>query len=143
MPRATPPSSRSEARRRSRTRDWPASDPYDRLVLIGRDAEQARLEVVLGEARAGRAGVLVVRGEPGVGKTTLLAAAIERATDFSVLRSTGVQSERRELPFAGLHALLKPVLGEIERLPEPQLAALRSALALGPSAAGDAFATHF
>jgi DNA-binding CsgD family transcriptional regulator len=110
-------------------------------VLIGRDAEQARIESVLDDARARRAGVLVLRGEPGVGKTTLLEAAIQGATDFRILTSTAVQSER-ELPFAGVHALLQPLLGEIEGLPGPQAVALRSALAMGPSTEGDAFATY-
>jgi DNA-binding CsgD family transcriptional regulator len=110
-------------------------------VLIGRDAEQVRIENVLDKARARRADVLVLRGEPGVGKTTLLEAAIQRATDFRILTSTAVQSER-ELPFAGVHALLQPLLGEIEGLPGPQAAALRSALAMGPSSEGNAFATY-
>jgi DNA-binding CsgD family transcriptional regulator len=110
-------------------------------VLIGRDGEQARIESVLDEARARRASVAVLRGEPGVGKTTLLEAAMRGATDFRIVRSTGVQSER-ELPFAGLHALLQPVLGEIVSLPEPQGVALRSALAMGPSSEGDAFAIY-
>ncbi|HTK45529.1 MAG TPA: AAA family ATPase, partial [Patescibacteria group bacterium] len=109
--------------------------------MIGRDAEQARIESLLNEARAGRAGVLVLRGEPGVGKTTLLRAAAEWARGFRVLTSTAVQSER-ELPHAGVHSLLQPLLGEIADLPGPQAAALRSALALGPSSEGDAFATY-
>jgi DNA-binding CsgD family transcriptional regulator len=110
-------------------------------VLIGREAELGRIEVVLEQAREGRAGVLVLRGEPGVGKTALLDVAVQRASDFRVLKATGLQSER-ELPFAGLHALLQPLLGDLESLPGPQVAALRSALALGPSLSADAFATY-
>jgi predicted ATPase len=64
---------------------------YYPCVLIGRDVEQARIAAALEDARAGHARVLVVRGEPGVGKTTLLEAATRQATDFPVLATTGVQ----------------------------------------------------
>ena len=98
-------------------------------VLIGRDVEQARIAAALEDARAGRARVLVLRGEPGVGKTTLLEVAIKQATDFQILATTGVQSER-ELPFAGLHALCAPMLGRLKALPDPQRDALGTALGL-------------
>jgi hypothetical protein len=118
-----------------------AGDAYDPCVLIGREAEEAAIEAVVDGARAHRAGVLVLRGEAGVGKTTLLESAVERASDFRILRSTGMQSER-ELPFAGLHSLVQPLLGEIQSLPEPQARALGSAFAVGPSAEANAFATY-
>ena len=110
-------------------------------MLIGRDDDLHRIETVLEGARAGRPGVLVLQGEPGVGKTILLGAALEHASGFRALMVTGVQSER-ELPFAGLHAMLGPLLGDIHELPAPQVAALQSALALGPAEPGDAFATY-
>ena len=62
------------------------------------------------------------------------------ASDFRILRATGIQSEA-EVAFATLHALLHPLTAELESLPRPQADALRSDLALGPSAPGDAFAT--
>jgi DNA-binding CsgD family transcriptional regulator len=108
-------------------------------VLVGRDVEQARIATLLEDARSGDAGVLVVRGEPGVGKTTLLDTSIRQASDFRLLACTGVQSEH-ELPFAGLHSLLRPLLTGIDNLPAPQAAALRSAFAIAPSTGGDAFA---
>ena len=110
-------------------------------MLIGRAVEQGRILTVLEDARAGHARVLVLRGEPGVGKTTLLEAAIRQVSDFRILASTGVQSER-ELPFAGVHALLHSLLDEVQALPGPQAVALRSALAMGPSSEGDAFAIY-
>jgi DNA-binding NarL/FixJ family response regulator len=110
-------------------------------MLIGRAAEQARIQVVVQNARARRSGVLVLRGEPGVGKTTLLDAAVDAASGFRILRSTGVQSER-ELPFAALHLLLQPLAGAIDSLPAPQRAALGDALAMATSAQVDAFATY-
>jgi hypothetical protein len=79
---------------------------------------------------AGRA--LVVRGEPGVGKTALLDYLAEQASGCRVARTAGVQSEM-ELAYAGVHQLLTPMLDRLERLPGPQRAACgpRSALAPG------------
>ena len=82
----------------------------------------------------------MVRGEAGVGKTALLEYAAGAASDFRILRATGIQSEA-ELAFATLHALLHPLTAELDALPRPQADALRRDLALGPSAPGDAFAT--
>jgi DNA-binding CsgD family transcriptional regulator len=95
-------------------------------MLYGRDAECAAVERLLEGARASRSGVLVVRGEPGLGKSALLADAVERAAGFQVLQGLGVASES-ELAFAGLHRLLRPAFGLIDRLPDPQAAALRGA----------------
>jgi AAA ATPase-like protein len=98
-------------------------------MLYGRRRERALIAALLEDARRGRAGVLVVRGEAGVGKHTLLADAAEQADDFRLLRATGVQAEV-ELPFAGLQQLLRPVMNRLERLPAPQAAALRGAFGL-------------
>ena len=108
-------------------------------MIVGRADELSRIDRVLEAAREGRSEVLVVRGEPGIGKTSLLEAAAERAADFTVLRARGVESEA-ELPFSGLLELLRPVAAQIDRLPEPQAGALRSALALGPTDGADRFA---
>jgi DNA-binding CsgD family transcriptional regulator len=72
---------------------------------------------------------MVVRGEAGVGKTALLTYAIESASDFTVLRAMGVESEM-ELPFAALHQLCAPMLGRLDRLPGPQRDALQTAFGL-------------
>jgi hypothetical protein len=85
-------------------------------MLYGRDVERARVSELLDGARESRGGALVVCGEPGVGKSALLADARERAVDMQVLSAVGVESEA-ELPFAGLHQLVRPVLGFVEVLP--------------------------
>jgi hypothetical protein len=76
-------------------------------MLYGRDEQLAAIGRLLEGMRSGRAGSLVLRGEAGIGKTALLDAAGESATGARLLRVTGVESEA-ELPFAGLHALLRP-----------------------------------
>jgi DNA-binding NarL/FixJ family response regulator len=98
-------------------------------MLYGRDAERAAIGELLEAARASRSGVLVLRGEPGVGKTALLEDTRDRASDMHILSARGVESET-ELPFAGLHQLIRPALHLLQRLPEPQAGALQGALGL-------------
>jgi predicted ATP-dependent serine protease len=98
--------------------------------LLGRADEVELLASFLdGVESAG--GVLVIRGEPGVGKSRLIAEAAGLARDrgFRVLSASGVQSEAR-LAFAGLHQLLRPVRPSMDRLPEAQRAALEMAFGL-------------
>ena len=101
-------------------------------MLIGREAEIGRVERALETARGGGSDVLVLRGQPGIGKTALLRAAIERAEGMTVLRTRGLEGEA-ELPFAGLAELCGPVLALRERLPAAQAAALAGALELEPA----------
>jgi DNA-binding CsgD family transcriptional regulator len=82
--------------------------------------------------------VLVLRGEPGIGKTALLGYAAERAAGFQVARAAGVESEM-ELPFAGLHQLCWPMLEGLGRLPPPQRGALGTAFGLSSGAPPDRF----
>jgi DNA-binding CsgD family transcriptional regulator len=98
-------------------------------VLLGRVEECGRLDSLLSAARLGRSGSLVLRGDPGVGKTALLDYAIQQADGFDVLYVAGIESEA-ELPYSGLHALLRPAAPLISELPELQARALRVALAL-------------
>ena len=95
--------------------------------LIGRSGEQARLDGLLDAARAGRSGAFVVRGEPGVGKTSLLDYAASRAGGFRVLRTLGAESES-DLAFSGLLELLRPVADRAVELPAVQTRALAAAL---------------
>jgi AAA ATPase domain len=90
------------------------------------------LDRLLDVVRAGESRALVVRGEPGVGKTALLDYLAEHASGCRVARAAGVESEM-ELAYAGLHQLLAPMLGRLQRLPGPQRAALRSAFGLSSS----------
>jgi DNA-binding CsgD family transcriptional regulator len=106
--------------------------------LAGRAALVARLDRLLADARAGQSAVLVLRGEPGIGKTALLGYAAESAGGFQVARAAGVESEM-ELPFAGLHQLCGPMLGGLARLPSPQRDALGTAFGVSPGAQPDRF----
>jgi DNA-binding NarL/FixJ family response regulator len=116
-------------------------------MLRGREIQQAVIDELLSQARAGASGALALRGEPGIGKTALLDYAANRAKgdDMPVLRAVGVESEA-ELPFAGLYQLTRPALAQLGALPEPQRLALSAAFGLtsgsaGPTAAGDRFLT--
>ncbi|HTW02885.1 MAG TPA: AAA family ATPase [Streptosporangiaceae bacterium] len=89
------------------------------MMLLDRHEQRTALEGLLESAREGRSGVLVLRGEPGAGKTALLEYAIERAPDFLVTRVAGVESEM-ELAFAALHQLCAQLPVQPDELPEPQ-----------------------
>jgi hypothetical protein len=107
-------------------------------MLRGRRDERAVLDGLLDGARAGRSGVLVLRGEAGVGKTALLEHAVESASDVRLLRAVGVESEM-ELPFAALHLLCAPVDDFVDRLPAPQHDALEVTFGVSTGAAPDRF----
>src|SRR5580693_7261188 len=107
-------------------------------MLLDRLPERAALSQLLDAARAGRSGVLVMHGEPGVGKTALLEYAIESAGDLRVARVAGVESEM-ELAFAALQQLCAPMLGKLGSLPDPQRAALGVAFGLETGAVPDRF----
>ena len=104
----------------------------------GRRRECEVLDRLLLSVRAGESRVLVVRGEPGAGKTALLDHLSEYASGCRVAHVVGVEAER-ELAFAGLHQLCAPMLDHLQRLPAPQRAALRTAFGLGPGSAPDRF----
>ena len=106
--------------------------------MKGRRGECDVLDRLLEAVRAGESRALVVRGEPGVGKTALLDYVVERASGARVVRAAGVQSEM-ELAFAGLHQLLAPMLDRLERLPGPQRDALQTVFGVGPGSAPDRF----
>lgn len=109
-------------------------------MLRGRAGETTRIDQLLSTARSARGSVLVLRGDPGIGKSALLEHAATRASDFRILRSAGIEAES-ELPYAGLHLLLGRETERIDTLPERQAQALAGALGLGPTAPGDVFLT--
>ncbi|QLY28397.1 AAA family ATPase [Nocardia huaxiensis] len=98
-------------------------------MLVGRDREQTALRQTTAAARLGNAGALVVTGDAGTGKTSLLEHAVADADSCLILRACGIESER-ELPFAGLSQLLRPILGLSAHLPARQAAALHDALSM-------------
>jgi DNA-binding CsgD family transcriptional regulator len=106
-----------------------------RVPLLDRRAEKQALDEVLDGVRAGMSGALVLRGEPGVGKSALLGYALERAADLQIVQMAAVESEKT-LGFAAVHQLLVPLLPVVDRLPEPQRRALGVAFGLvsGPPA---------
>ena len=107
-------------------------------MLLDRLPERAEVGGLLEAARAGRSGVLVMRGEPGVGKTALLDWAVGSAAGLRVVRVAGVESEM-ELAFAALQQLCAPMLDRLAGLPDPQRAALGVAFGLETGTAPDRF----
>ncbi len=99
---------------------------YVRQVLVGRDPERALLAALVAQARHGTAGSIVVRGEPGVGKSALLDVLVAEAGESTVLRTRGLEVEA-PLAFAALHRLLRPLARLRDQLPTPQARALRVA----------------
>jgi DNA-binding CsgD family transcriptional regulator len=104
----------------------------------GRNSERQVLDGLLENVRTGESGVLVIRGEAGVGKTALLRYCARQASGFRVAQIAGVESEM-ELLFAGLHQLCAPMLAQLAALPEPQQHALRVAFGLSSGDAPDRF----
>ena len=107
-------------------------------MLVDRLPERAALSQLLDAARAGRSGVLVMRGDPGIGKTALLEYLVGSASGLRVARVAGVESEM-ELAYAALQQLCAPMLDKLEGLPDPQRAALGVAFGLETGAAPDRF----
>ena len=107
-------------------------------MLLGRDAECARLESLIGATREGGGAALSLRGVPGAGKSALLDFAAERAEGLMVLRAGGIPGEA-EVAFAGALEVLRPVLDRVADLPGPQRAALGGALGLVAAVERDRF----
>jgi hypothetical protein len=105
-------------------------------VLHGRRIELKALDGLLASVRGRQSRVLVVSGEPGVGKTALV--AIAAALGFLVARAAGVESEM-ELAFAVVHQLCAPMLDRLDRLPGPQRDALGVAFGLRDGEPPDRF----
>ncbi len=108
------------------------------VALIGRGAPCRELDHLVGAIGGGQSRALVVRGEPGIGKTALLDYLAAHAPGCRVERTTGIQSEL-DLAFAGLHQLCQPMLDHLEAVPAPQRAALRTALGMSVGPVPDRF----
>jgi DNA-binding CsgD family transcriptional regulator len=101
----------------------------DEAGLIGRRLELDAVAAVVEQARAGRSSVLIVRGEPGIGKSVLLNDVARRAEGFVIARVAGVESEM-ELPYAALQQLCRPFSEGVAGLPPAQRDALDAAFGL-------------
>ncbi len=110
------------------------SSTYTCRVLVGRGAERQTIGRLLAGARVGDSGVLVLVGDAGIGKTSLLEDALSTAGGMRIISARGVEAER-EVAFSGLHQLCASLLGVLDELPAPQAEALAVALALrkGPT----------
>ena len=108
------------------------------MSLLGRTEECALLDRLIGDIRRGESRSLVLRGEAGIGKTGLLEYLVESASDLTVARAVGVESEM-ELAFAGLHQLCGPMFDRLPRLPAPQRQALEIVFGQSTGGAPDRF----
>ena len=106
------------------------------MALYDREAECALIDRLIEDARAGRSVVLVVRGDPGLGKSSLIEYAAGRADGSMVLACRGFEAES-QLAFAGLGDLLRPLAEHLDVLPEAQRAALEGVLSVGPPTVAD------
>jgi DNA-binding CsgD family transcriptional regulator len=107
-------------------------------MLVGRKYETEVLDTLLAGAGTGQSGVLVITGEPGVGKTALINYAVASAPGFRIARAVGVESEG-ELAFAAVHQLCAPLLDRLDRLPQAQRDALGAVFGLSAGTAPEPF----
>jgi DNA-binding CsgD family transcriptional regulator len=115
-----------------------ADAPPDSRPPVGRATELRTVEELLTRVRAGQGAALVLVGEPGIGKTTLVRHAARAAEDMQTLDVVGAESER-QMAYAALHRLLLPHLDRLDRLPPPQRAALTAAFGQTDGPAPDRF----
>ena len=108
------------------------------VVMLGRASEQQRVRSLVGQARNGRGGALLVLGEAGIGKTTLLRATASGVLGVQVLRVDGYEAEST-MPFAALQRLMIPLRGHVSSLPERHQQALRVAAGVADGPPPDRF----
>jgi DNA-binding CsgD family transcriptional regulator len=121
---------------RSDSSEWAAASAL--RPLLGREHELATIGELLAAVRAGGSGALIVRGDPGIGKSALLQQLIASASEVQVVRAAGVEGEI-DLPYAGLHQLCRPMTDMISALPQPQREALGVAFGLSSGEAGNRY----
>ena len=111
------------------------------MALVGRDQERRAVRDLIAGIHEHGASMLVL-GEPGIGKSSILADATANAreTGLAILAATGIQTET-QLAYAGLHQLLRPIVARINSLPTPQGDALRAAFGMSSEAVSDPFLT--
>jgi DNA-binding CsgD family transcriptional regulator len=114
------------------------AEPGRQPALLGRATECAVLDELVAAIHRGESRALVLQGEAGIGKTALLEYMLASASDLTILRAVGVESEM-ELAYAGLHLLCSPLLDRLSRLPAPQRRALEIVFGVSEGAAPDRF----
>jgi DNA-binding CsgD family transcriptional regulator len=107
-------------------------------MLVGRSSELVGLRDVIDQARSGGSATLVIRGEPGVGKTVLLDELESLAHNFRVIRTSGIESEL-QMDYAALHRIVLPFIDRIPELPAPQRDAIQAAFGLSATGRPDQF----
>jgi DNA-binding CsgD family transcriptional regulator len=105
---------------------------------VGRERELSVLRDLLAPVRTGGSGSIFVHGDVGMGKSALLDQLVASATGFRVVRANGIEVEGG-FPYAGLHQLLRPMLGDLEALPGPQREALQVAFGMSFGSAADPY----
>ena len=108
---------------------WLATPPEERTPpprFLGREDELSRIELMIGRARNGRGGALLLTGEPGIGKTTILTQATDGLRELRVLQVHGYEAEHA-LPFSAIQRLVRPLVAHLDALPEPHRRALEVA----------------
>ena len=118
----------------------PGSSAFGGLSIVAREAELDAIEAALASALVGKSVALLVLGEPGIGKTTLLQAAAGMAEGMSVVNARGIEAES-ELGWAGLGDVLRSLLGHLDALVPHQRAVLEGVLALRPPTPADPLGT--
>src|SRR3954463_15264308 len=116
----------------------PLRGPVQRTGLRGRASECALLDDLVWAIRRGDSRSLLLRGEAGIGKTALLDYLIASASDMTIVRAVGVESDM-ELGFASLHQLCAPLLDRLAELPDPQRRAVEIVFGLSAGPAPDRF----
>ncbi|MFC7494909.1 MULTISPECIES: helix-turn-helix transcriptional regulator [unclassified Nocardioides] len=106
--------------------------------LLGRESEQRHLTQLIGRARNGQGGALLLLGEPGIGKSALLDDAVSRAAGVRLLRLDGHEAEST-IPYAGVQRLAIPLRHHVDELPARQQDALRIAAGVAEGPAPDRF----
>lgn len=107
-------------------------------MLLDRGSERELVDRLVADVQAGDSRALLLSGEAGVGKTALLEYLLARAEGYEVARAAGVQAEQ-ELAFAAMHQLCAPMLHRLDRLPDPQREALRTAFGISAGNPPDRF----
>ena len=112
--------------------------PGSRMGMRGRDADCAVLDGLIGDVRRSQGRALVVRGEAGIGKTALLQYLVDSASQMTVVRAAGVESEM-ELAYASLHQACARLLDRLKRMPPPQREALEIVFGISAGPPPDRF----